>query len=44
MNSKVKFNNYIPDHEIKIHDEVIDCFQDYINLGQEIGACTDHEK
>ena len=42
--TKVMFNNYILDHEVEIHDEVTDCVQDYIYLGQEIGACPDHEK
>ena len=31
-------------HEIKIYDEVIQCVQEYIYLGQKIGACIDHEK
>ena len=29
---KMMFNNYIPDHEIKINDEVIKCIQEYIYL------------
>ena len=38
------FNNYTLDHEIKIDDEVIECDQEYIYLGQKIGECSDHEK
>ena len=30
--------------KIRIDDEVIECVQDYINLGQNIGACPDQEK
>ena len=32
--TKVKFNNYIQDHEIKVDDEAIECIQKYIYLGQ----------
>ena len=38
------FNKYIPDHEIRIDDEVIECVQECIYLGQKIGVCSDHEK
>ena len=42
--TKVMFNNYILDHWTEIDDEVIECVQEYIYLGQKIGACPDHEK
>ena len=38
------FNNFILDHEIEIHDKVIKCVQDYIDLEQKIGVCPDHEE
>ena len=41
--TKAMLNNYILDHEIKIHDKVIEYVQDYIYLGEKIGSCTDHE-
>ena len=42
--TKLIFKNFIQDHEIKIHDEVMKCFQDYIYLRQNIGAFPDSEK
>ena len=42
--TKVLFNNFIRDHEIKIHDDVIECFQNYIYLGQKISVFPSHEK
>ena len=42
--TKVIFNNYILDHEIRIDDEVIECVQEYIYLAKKIGACPDYEK
>ena len=32
--TKMMFNNYITDHEIKTNDEVIECVQEYIYLEQ----------
>ena len=32
--TKVMFNNYRPDHEIEVDDEVIKCVQEYSYLGQ----------
>ena len=37
-------NNYIPDHKIEIHDEIIDYVQYYIYHWQKIGAFQDQEK
>ena len=34
--TKEMFNNYVQDHEIKIDDEVIECVQEYIYLGQKL--------
>ena len=42
--TKMMFSNFIGDHEIKIHDKVIEGVQYYIYLGQKIGACRDYEK
>ena len=42
--TNVMFINFIRDHEIKIHDEVIKYIQDYIYLGQKIDASPDHER
>ena len=39
--TKMMFNNYLLDYEIKI-DEVIKCVQEYIYLGQKMGAWPDH--
>ena len=44
MKSKVMFNNYIIDHEIKQKDEMIESGQQYSNFRQKIGANPDLEK
>ena len=41
--TKLIFNNYISENKIEI-DEVIECVQEYIYLGQKIGSCPDPEK
>ena len=41
--TKVMFNNYIPNHVIKVDDEIIERVQEYIYLGQKISANPNHE-
>ena len=40
--SMVIFKNYILHHEIRIDNEVLECAQEYIYLGQNIGACPNY--
>ena len=42
--TKVIFNNYILDHEIKVDEDVIEYVQDYNYLGQKISANPEYEK
>ena len=41
---KEMFNNYIANREIKVDKEVIECIQEYINLGQKIDGNPNHGK
>ena len=43
-NTMVNFNNYILYYEIKIDEEIIECNQECIYLGQKIGTNLDHGK
>ena len=44
MKTKVMFNKYILDHDIKTQYNVIEGVQDQINLGQKIGPDLHYEK
>ena len=42
--TKVMLNNFIQKNLIKLHDNLIECAQNYIYLRYKIFSCSDHEK